>query len=653
MRNNIIAICISAAFLVLGVTSCDSFFDPIPGTQYDLEATFQDRLKTEQFLNNIYDYVPLEANEHGLSDNAGIWTAGSLESKINWTSNIGGTLSAEWNTGKVYSSHARIDDWFIEYYKGISKASTFIANVDKCMEAAESERMQWKAQARALRALYYFYLFRMYGPIVIIGEEPLPLDIPVSELLMARNTVDECVNWICSEFDKAVSEGLPAKYEGGNLGRIDAAACMAFKAKTLLYAASPLFNNNKMYADLKNTDGTVLFPQDGDAQEKWSKAKDAYEHFFRTYGSQYHLTYVYLDPESKTKIDHYESCRTAFTYSTPAANTELIFSRLTNKTLDLYCHTPYHKHVNESSIKGGLGFGTSQQMVDMYFTDKGLRIEDDPDYVEYEGIPGPEHYGWETDYNDPFNPSRNYFKKNTNKTLKQWANREPRFYVAITFNGSTWLKTDTSAGEVTTELTYNGNSGFAAANWDAPYSGYGFRKPYAIEGKSNTNNYVCLLRLSDMYLGYAECCAALEDYDTALEYVNKIRARAGVPLYGDAAGQISVPQTEVEVTKRVRRERLVELAYEWNRFFDVRRWKAADGKSVDADWLYPEWHTGGEGGAFIGMNYMADAPEFFEKVVLENRVFSDKMYFFPIPENDVLRNPKMVQNYGWSVSNAQ
>ena len=152
MKRNVITIWITALIIVLGTASCDSFFDPIPGTQYDLEATFKDRLKTEQFLNNVYDYVPMEADERYLRDNAGIWTAGSLESKINWTSNIGGTFSAEWNTGKVYSSHSRVDDWFIEYYKGISKASTFIVNVDKCLGAAESERMQWKAQARGLRA---------------------------------------------------------------------------------------------------------------------------------------------------------------------------------------------------------------------------------------------------------------------------------------------------------------------------------------------------------------------------------------------------------------------------------------------------------------------------------------------------------------------
>ena len=329
MKRNDITLWITALIIVLGTASCDGFFDPIPGTQYDLEATFKDRLKTEQFLNNVYDYVPMEADERYLRDNAGIWTAGSLESKINWTSNIGGTFSAEWNTGKVYSSHSRVDDWFIEYYKGISKASTFIVNVDKCLGAAESERMQWKAQARGLRALFYFHIFRIYGPFVILGEEPLPLDTPVSELLKSRNTVDECVDWICTEFDKAAS-GLPAKYEGGNLGRLDAAACKAFKAKTLLYAASPLFNNNPMYADLKNPDGTLLFPQDDDAIAKWRRAKEAYEEFFTDYGSQYYLTYVYLDPETKTMVDYYESCRRAFTYSNPTENTELIFSRLTS-----------------------------------------------------------------------------------------------------------------------------------------------------------------------------------------------------------------------------------------------------------------------------------------------------------------------------------
>ena len=77
--------------------------------------------------------------------------------------------------GTVYASSSWINYWFIEYYKGIAKASTFISNVDNCTEASANDRTLWKAQARALRAYYYFMLFRSYGPIVMLGDEAIPL----------------------------------------------------------------------------------------------------------------------------------------------------------------------------------------------------------------------------------------------------------------------------------------------------------------------------------------------------------------------------------------------------------------------------------------------------------------------------------------------
>ena len=641
----------SLLLVMFGAASCNSFFDPIPGTQYDMETTFADRNRTQEFLNNVYSYVPNESSERFFGDMAGIWTAGSQECKINWTSGTnGGEWSLKWNTGKVYSSDGTVNRWFIEWYKGISKASTFIVNVDKCLEATENDRIVWKAQARGLRAMYYFYIFRLYGPFVILGEEPLAIDTPVSELLKARNTVDECIKWMTDELEMAAKD-LPDRYTAGNLGRIDASTCMALRAKILLYAASPLFNNNTLYADIKNNDGTQLFPQGADANAKWETAKEAYEDWLEIYGKQYNLAKVYLDPATQTQLDPFASYRLASGASNAASNPELIFCRIGG--IDSYVKTPYHKGFDGSNSRGGLGFSTSQVMVDMFFTDKGLRIEDDPDYDVYEGVPSAEHLGWDSDYKDPFNPKRTYFKKNTNKTLKQWAHREPRFYATITFNGSVWLYTQSNFGEITTELTYNGNSGYGAANWDAPYTGYGYRKPYGDEGQNSGNTYCCLLRLADMYLGYAECCAEIGDFNTALAYVNKIRERAGIPGYGSGEGQVACPNLKAEVLKRVRRERLVELCYEWQRWYDVRRWKVADGKSSDADWIYPEDHTGGEGGAFSGMDYTKDAPEFFKKTVFEERVFADKMYFLPIPESDILRNPNMVQNYGWGVDTAE
>lgn len=649
--KNIIKVGALSLLLCGGLTACNSFFDSVPGVQYDLEGTFSNRQKTEQFLNNVYSYVPDETQERWpTSARGGIWTGGSLESNITWSWHI----TNEWTMGTVYASSSWINYWFIEYYKGIAKASTFISNVDNCTEASANDRTLWKAQARALRAYYYFMLFRSYGPIVMLGDEAIPLDTDLEDLLKERNSVDECVNWIADEFDKAAAD-LPTKYEGANLGRFDKGACKAFKAKLLLYAASPLFNCNADYAGVVNTDGKQLFPQDkSQEQAKWEKARDAYKEFFDSFVST-GVYKLYTTTGDNGKTDYFESYRrvTSGAYYADADNKEQIFIQLSDHSNHAYELTPYHKQVDDSSIKGGLGFGTTQEMVDLFYTDKGLRIVDDPDYKEYEGIPSSEYYGSSDDYNNPQNENYTFFKANSNQTLKQWKNREPRFYACITYNGSTWVNQTTNAGKVTTELTYNGNSGRAAAGHDAPIEGYGVRKMAPMD-RNNGRHCANLLRLADMYLGYAEALSACGSYDEAMKYVNAVRARAGVPGYGNNGGSdsngltyISYPSDRDAVDKRIRRERLIELAYEWNRYFDVRRWKVAD-MAIGDDWIYPSYHRGGEGGDIHGMNSMKDAPAFFEKVVTETRVFAKRHYLFPIPDSDIRRNPKMVQNYGWN-----
>ena len=651
--KNIFKIGTLALCLAVGLSSCNDFFDAIPGEQYDLEDTFTNRSKTEQFLNNVYNYVPDETLERSARNTmSGIWTTGSLECKLSWDGNNG----SEWASGATYAGSSWINFWYIEYYKGISRASTFIMNVDRCLEASAAQRKQWKAQARALRAFYYFMIFRSYGPFVILGEEPISLDISTADLLKERNTVDECVDFMVKEFDDAASE-LPDRYDGSNLGRIDRAACKAFKAKMLLYAASPLFNCNADYASIVNPEsGKQLFPQDkSQEQAKWEAARSAYKEFFDEYGNTFSL---YTEKTAEGKIDFYESYRkvtSGVLYG--IENKEQIFIRLADHDYRAYETTPYHKGYddNNGALRGGLGFGVPQEMVDLYFMKDGRRIVDDTNYKEYEGVPSNEYLGWSSDYTDEVVPSRTYFKSNSNQTLKQWANREPRFYTNITFHGSTWLKTDTPRGEITTELTYNGNSGYANANWDAPYTGYGMRKMSSKEGRSGANRHCAtLLRLADMYLGYAETLSACDQRNEAIKYVNKIRARAGIPGYGavgtkDDNGFACIPYEDTRdgVDKRIHRERLVELMFEWNHFFDVRRWKVAD-MAVGDDWIYPKYHRGGEGGPIHGMAFRSDAPAFFEKVVVETRTFLPKHYLFPIPDEDVRRNPKMVQNLGWT-----
>ena len=351
--KNIFKIGTLALCLVVGLSSCNDFFDAIPGEQYDLEDTFTNRSKTEQFLNNVYNYVPDETLERFARNTmSGIWTTGSLECKLSWDGNNG----SEWASGATYAGSSWINFWYIEYYKGISRASTFIMNVDRCLEASAAQRKQWKAQARALRAFYYFMIFRSYGPFVILGEEPIPLDISTAELLKERNTVDECVAFMAKEFDDAANE-LPDRYDGSNLGRIDRAACKAFKAKMLLYAASPLFNCNPDYAAIVNPEsGKQLFPQDKSQEKaKWEAARDAYKEFFDEYGNTFSL---YTEKTADGKIDFYESYRkvtSGVLYGTE--NKEQIFIRLADHDYRAYETTPYHKGYddNNGALRGGLG----------------------------------------------------------------------------------------------------------------------------------------------------------------------------------------------------------------------------------------------------------------------------------------------------------
>ena len=652
--KKIIKSSILALTLSFGLVGCD-FFEEMPGVQLDLDDTFANYSKTEQFLNNIYSYAADDntgerfytsyADRYG-----GIWMAGSIEANWSWDWHN----SHKWNLSQTSPSSDYVTFWYDHFYQGINKASIFIQRVDGNPELSETEKKVWKAQARGMRALYYFHLFRLYGPIVILGEEPVDTGAELSSLLRARNTVDECVKFMTEEFDAAAKD-LPARYTGVNYGRIDAGACKAYKAKILLYAASPFYNGNTDLASVKNTDGTNLFPQEEDAS-KWETAKAAFEDFFNEYGANYALHEVYTGG----KYDPYESYRQVTTGCELTSKENIFIREVWHGELN-YAVTPYHNgYRNGYGIDGGLGLGTSQEMVDLFFTDKGLRIEDDPDYEDYglNTTPSAEYYGWDEDYNDPVVPTRNYFKQNTNLTLKQWANREPRFYVCVTYNGSTWLNTETTAGEVTTELYYNGNSGNAVASHDCPYTGYGMRKTARSSKEAGRDNHFsCNLRLAEMYLGYAETLSATGDFDGAMEYVNKVRRRAGIPEYGEGKDgngydRISYPKNRTDVDNRIRRERMVELCFESARFFDVRRWKIANGESdVNGQgdgWVYPTYHTGGEGGDLHGLDYRSDPPQFFQKVVMQTRTFEPRHYLMPIPDAEVRRNPLMVQNYDWN-----
>ncbi|EHQ25787.1 RagB/SusD family nutrient uptake outer membrane protein [Mucilaginibacter paludis] len=601
-KHNILVI--ATVMLISITTSCKKgYLDQVPNDRLTLDATFNNSTTAVEFLANTYSYLPDEANQQNApGSNAGVWTGGSSEAEYDW----GFVASQNINNGAYDASSSFVSAYWNNYYQGIRSATIFIANIDKVPNLSANLKTQYKAEAKALRAIYYFYLMRIYGPLILLGEQTLAPDAAISTYQLSRSSIDDCVTYISNELDAAAKD-LPAKPSNSNTyGRITSGFAQAIKSEALLYAASPLFNGNTDYSTLVNKDGTHLISQTVDVT-KWAKAAAATKAFIDTYvPNTYNL---YQENDNNGNYSAYLSCRDVMLVDW---NSEVIYANTNpNVTTWQYDTTPYHQGF-PGEVQGAGSLGATQEMVDAFFMANGKPITDPTSGYMQSGF-------------------QNFAAVNQDfptYTYNQWIGREARFYVDITYNNSEWL--DKNAGLFITDLTYHGNSGRNAGQNDYCPTGYIVRKNNPPSDRTQGNRTFVMLRLAEIYLNYAE---ALNESDPGnpdiLKYVNLIRTRAGIPAYGQG---VDAPAGQDAVRQAIRRERQIELAFENNRFFDVRRWKIA---------------TQTEAGALHGLNINADAPDFYNVVTFETRVFNKKSYLFPIPQTDVNSDTQIVQNTGW------
>lgn len=627
------------------IFSCSDYLSQVPQDILTLEKTFESRASSLRFLSSIYTYMPDEFDQRSAGSGrgqgtSGVWVTGSDEAEYVWESHASHVVT----NGSMNPSTGLVDVYWSKYFRGIRSATVFINNLHLCKELYPGDYEQWTAEARAVRAMYYYYLLRIYGPVPILETE-LSEQSPSEELQIPRNTVEEVGNYILSELQQAIDGGLidNIKMSGNHtssdkgLGHIDQAIAKAFKVQTRMLLASPLFNgSNTYFADVSNEDGTKLFPvyNENEKRQLWADAAKEAKEFIDTYiGKGYDLTRIYSDGQLDPYLSYREAVRgytsemTNFTSSSTSA-IEMIHFRIDTPTdIMQYDRTPKHFGAGRSAYEASSAMGATQEIVDSYFMNNGMKpilgYESDNKTPIINTASGYQDTGFsETDYLDPvtgriFAPAG---------VLNAWVNREPRFYADITFDGQRWL--NTSEGVVITSTQFSGNSGKGVGSSnDYTKTGYVIRKSAPLGNWREGNRICILLRVAQIYLDYAE---ALHESDPGnpdiLKYVNLIRERAGIPEYGT---DLPVP---TDMRQAIRDERRVELAFETNRFFDVRRWGIAEQT---------------ENKPIHGLNIEEDGQDFFVRTIVENRIFEKKNYFFPIPERDINVNRALVQNKGW------
>ncbi|MFD2583573.1 RagB/SusD family nutrient uptake outer membrane protein [Pedobacter vanadiisoli] len=600
----------AGALLIAGSYGCKKFLNQVPDDRLTFDQMYQKKATVDQALANVYSTLPDQNQDRSASasGNIGPWTAASDEADYtlpNFTENV--------NSGAWDATSGQVNYHWQNYYRGIQAASSFMANVTKCTDCnigGIDIVNRYYNEARALRAIYYYYLVRQYGPVVLLGNDPIASDAPLAEISKPRNSMDECIDYIVSELE-AVSQRLPATPQANeDYGHITASVADAYKIKALLTAARPLFNGNTDYANLKNQDGKQLINQNYNVA-KWTRLATAAKAFLNNPNySGYALYTVAATPSGLPNTAFNRAFIATRDVFLNGWNSEVIFGRGGDVTFYQYSLAPNHSGASGGD-KGGSFLSPSQQLVDAFFTANGLPIESDPTYSA----------NGTSSYQAP-DPNDQGVSRNISN---MYVNREPRFYADITYSGRKWIN---PSSNIVTSFEFNGNAGKSAiANNDYTKTGYTSRKHLTVAGWTSGRTIFTVIRLAEIYLDYIEALQESNPSDPdILIYLNRIRTRAGIPVYGN--GGLPVP---TDMRDAIRRERRVELAFELDRYFYTREWKIAE--TTDTQ--------------IRGLNITQNAPGFFTPVVTENRVFQKKHYLWPIPSGEIQKVPVIVQNTGW------
>lgn len=478
------------------------------------------------------------------------------------TASINKFVNGGWSPASPFSN-----TW-TKSYTALAEIHYYLENIHKVdlseyqYESSYSDMlMQYELfpyELRFLRAYYYFELVKTYGDVPLVTTTLTNGQANN----VSRTSADVVFDFIVSELD-AVAPYLPISYEaepGMEIGRATRVAAYALKARTLLYAASPLHNptgDKSKYAAAAEAAKYVI-----DNAKAWGVTLSSYSALWG------HDAFY---------------------------NKEIIFGIGRGESND------FEKANYPIGVENGAsGNCPSQSLVDSYeYQDNGETFgKRNPGVVDL--------------------------------TTNPFDGLDPRFALTVVKNGDEW---PTNGAQKKAIETFVG--GFnAAPKYGATATGYYLRKYVdgacvtTADNQTSKRHTWIVLRLAEMYLDFAEAAFYATGSATDATYGMSANEAVNVLRNRDDIKMPKFTEDGAAWVERYERERLVEFAFEDQRFWDVRRWKkgaqyfkTVNAASISADLkLTREAHT---------------------------RIWAEKYNLFPIPQSEIQRNPNLKQNPDW------
>ncbi len=624
MKKNLFKIGTLAVFALLMVSCNDDFLETTPLSQASEPQVWSDKKLAEAAVLDLYQgtwagTLTREETTDAFTDQAvfthpGRGVDGYTEGKMNPAGSFMDMQWMSWSNLYPFIRGANI---------AISKLQENEAELD------EASRNRLLGEAYFMRAYYYTQLMRQFGGVVLLTE-PLELD---SEANNPRGTFEETVNLIVSDIDQAIVllEDAPA-----SKARVHKITALALKSRVLTHAASDLYEPSKAssVATIASYSHPELIGYTGGSQTtRWEAAKAASKALLDA-TTGYKLDYA-APASQEEAIQNYEDI-----WLQGDQNQDFIWGRLVEEF-----------GFGSRTYPGGDGWSQGPGMVALYHGPNG--------YHEWAGTTPTEALvskytladGTEFDWDNPAHAAAPY------------DNREARFYSTILYDGAPWKpRTD----DVVKFDKYNElQTGFYTfsdgtivngvdtrqgpiEDWNGSRTGYYFKKfadPRLPAQWPNNLQKVDApyIRYTEILLNYVEASINSGDEGEAKVWLNKLRFRNGLPAVTESGSAL------LELYKR---ERDKELVNEDARLFDMKRWlEGPESLNKQVQTVLVQG-TQKPGTSVTPEDYRKDTSLWdYEytptNIVFENRRWLDHVYFMPIWQEEIDKDPSLIQNPGY------
>lgn len=555
--------------LIIGISmclsACNADYESVPLDKADINYIFNPNDPTGamavSFLSGVYSKILDREEIYGVSIEA------STPNAI--ASNVTNTPINQF-AFQGYTPTSNPEDKWKQCYEGIRRANIFMTYYNQVPWSSAELKKWYGAEARFLRAYFYYELLKRYGGAVLVGDKPLSIE---DNLILPNSSFEVVASYILSELRDIIENELlrpeadielRRKYDDPDGGRITQGTAKMLKLSVQMLAASELYNEDYDVTRWEDAAATALDIIESEAYELEPKYTDL---FTNRVGRE--IIFFYAGSNAK------------------------------NNTMEKNLAPIGYNNAGNQPSEGRLS--PTQELVDCFPMKDGKAINEAGKYT--------------------------YDEENT-----PYLNRDPRLTEFIFYNGSRWCKRNVETFEGGKDV----NTNTSVQQTRTSYYQRKFCGDYAEAAQSgNHYNNRIIFRYAEVLLDYAEAAneANLSIDDIFDKALIPLRKRAGIEPGSDNLYGLTKSISRDDLRKLIRNERRIELCFEGQYFWDLRRWKEAE---IVYNKPVHRMKITKNGSGFYHKRFIVDSPvHYFE---------APKMYQYPFPQSEMLKNPVMRQS---------